>query len=60
MKTIYNPLMRLLDALILFIMSVGAFLFMVFDVKSSYEIFGLADLIAFYLRYLYISVCLSM
>ena len=27
MKTIYNPLMRLLDALILFIMSVGAFIF---------------------------------
>lgn len=49
MKTIYNPLMRLLDALILFIMSVGAFIFMVFDIKSSYEIFGLADLIAFYL-----------
>lgn len=41
--------MRLLDALILFIMSVGAFIFMVFDIKSSYEIFGLADLIAFYL-----------
>lgn len=49
MKTIYNPLMRLFDALILFIMSVGAFIFMVFDIKSSYEIFGLADLIAFYL-----------
>lgn len=49
MKTIYNPLMRLLDALILFIMSVGAFIFMLFDIKSSYEIFGLADLIAFYL-----------
>lgn len=56
MKTIYNPLMRLFDALILFIMSVGAFLFMVFDIKSSYEIFGLADLIAFYLAICFFAI----
>lgn len=56
MKTIYNPLMRLYDALILFVMSVGAFLFMVFDIKSSYEIFGLADLIAFYLAICFFAI----
>lgn len=56
MKTIYNPLMRLFDALILFIMSVGAFIFMVFDIKSSYEIFGLADLIAFYLAICFFAI----
>ncbi len=56
MKTIYNPLMRLFDALILFVMSVGAFLFMVFDIKSSYEIFGLADLIAFYLAICFFAI----
>lgn len=56
MKTIYNPLMRLFDALILFIMSVSAFIFMVFDIKSSYEIFGLADLIAFYLAICFFAI----
>lgn len=60
MKTIYNPLMRLLDALILFIMSVGAFIFMVFDIKSSYEIFGLADLIAFYLLICFFAIPMFM
>lgn len=35
MKTIYNPLMRLFDALILFIMSVGAFIFTVTKEKHQ-------------------------
>ena len=49
MKTIYNPLMRFLDTITLFILSIGAFVYMVVDFKALYEIFGFANLVVFYL-----------
>ena len=49
MKTIYKPLMRFLDAITLFILSIGSFVYMVVDFKTSYEIFGFANLVVFYL-----------
>ena len=56
MKTIYKPLMRFLDAITLFILSIGLFVYMVVDFKTSYEIFGFVNLVVFYLAICFFAI----